>query len=59
MTDQYMEPTNDIIKACLNPIDNTAHAKDIVAMNSSMLSENIMSIHEYDSESGVYREYEL
>ena len=43
-----MEPKNDIIKSCLNQIDNTAHAKYIFAVNSYMLSETIMSIHEDD-----------
>ena len=51
-----MEPKNDIIKSCLNQIDNTVHAKDIVAVHSSMLSNIIMSIHEDDYDSGVPRE---
>ena len=43
-------------KLYLIGIDNTTNAKDIVYMDSSMLPEATMSIHEYDYESGVPRE---
>ena len=45
-----MEPKNDIIKSRPNQIDNKSHAKDIVDVNSYVLSETIMSIYEDDSE---------
>ena len=50
MTGWYMEPNNDIIKSRPNQIDNTSHSKDIVDVNSYVLSETIMSIYEDDSE---------
>ena len=39
-------------------IDNTAHARDIVAVRASLFPETIMSIQEEDAESGVPREDE-
>ena len=36
-------------------IDNTEHAKDIVSMHAFLFPEKIMSIHEYNYDSGVTR----
>ena len=57
MTSQYME-SREKVKIGLIGIDNTAHARDIVAVNSSLLPETILSIQEEDSESVLPREYE-
>ena len=57
MTGQYMEPKNDIIKDCLDQIDNTVHTKDTIALHSSISSDTTMSIYEDDSDSGVPIEY--
>ena len=47
------------LKLDLIGIDNTAHAKDIVDVHASLFPDTVMSIHEYDYESGVPRKNEL
>ena len=43
------------VKIGLIGIDNTAHARDIVAVHVYLFADTIASIHEEDSESGVSR----